>query len=188
MAAWIAPVSLPLPVPPAPKSRTLTWADSPVPRRTRERSNGAMSAPVLLKSARLERLMSGFLQVSNQPQLVWISISWRQIRRPIPEIVTLVTRSDEYREAWPGPYDAVRRLPRPRFHPIRVDGAYTACHGSSFGGTRWIQRAEPMDRGRRVDRRQRARVGARSTFALYYVAMLEEFAWGRGPTALGYSL
>ena len=30
--------------------------------------------------------------------------------------------------------------------------------------------------------------GARSTFALYYVAMLEEFAWGRGPTALGYSL
>ncbi len=30
--------------------------------------------------------------------------------------------------------------------------------------------------------------GARSSFALYYVAMLEEFAWGRGPTALGYSL
>jgi MFS family permease len=30
--------------------------------------------------------------------------------------------------------------------------------------------------------------GARSTFALYFVAMLEEFAWGRGPTALGYSL
>ena len=30
--------------------------------------------------------------------------------------------------------------------------------------------------------------GARSTFALFYVAMLEEFAWGRGPTALGYSL
>ena len=29
--------------------------------------------------------------------------------------------------------------------------------------------------------------GARSTFALFYVAMLEEFAWGRGP-ALGYSL
>src|SRR5262249_29225663 len=28
----------------------------------------------------------------------------------------------------------------------------------------------------------------RSTFALFYVAMLEEFAWGRGPTALGYSL
>src|SRR5215831_2899350 len=28
----------------------------------------------------------------------------------------------------------------------------------------------------------------RSTFALLYVAMLEEFAWGRGPTALGYSL
>ena len=26
--------------------------------------------------------------------------------------------------------------------------------------------------------------GARSTFALFYVAMLEEFAWGRGPTAL----
>src|SRR5882724_9875419 len=30
--------------------------------------------------------------------------------------------------------------------------------------------------------------GARATFALFYVAMLEEFAWGRGPTALGYSL
>lgn len=30
--------------------------------------------------------------------------------------------------------------------------------------------------------------GARSTFALFYVAMLEEFAWGRGATALGYSL
>jgi len=30
--------------------------------------------------------------------------------------------------------------------------------------------------------------GARSSFALYYVAMLEEFAWGRGPTALGFSL
>jgi MFS family permease len=30
--------------------------------------------------------------------------------------------------------------------------------------------------------------GVRSTFALFYVAMLEEFAWGRGPTALGYSL
>ncbi len=29
---------------------------------------------------------------------------------------------------------------------------------------------------------------ARSTFALIYVAMLTEFAWGRGPTALGYSL
>ena len=29
---------------------------------------------------------------------------------------------------------------------------------------------------------------ARSTFALFYVAMLEELAWGRGPTALGYSL
>ena len=30
--------------------------------------------------------------------------------------------------------------------------------------------------------------GVRSTFALFYVAMLGEFAWGRGPTALGYSL
>lgn len=30
--------------------------------------------------------------------------------------------------------------------------------------------------------------GARSTFALFYVALLEEFAWGRGATALGYSL
>jgi MFS family permease len=30
--------------------------------------------------------------------------------------------------------------------------------------------------------------GARATFALFYVALLEEFAWGRGPTALGYSL
>lgn len=30
--------------------------------------------------------------------------------------------------------------------------------------------------------------GARSTFALFFVAMLEEFAWGRGSTALGYSL
>jgi MFS family permease len=30
--------------------------------------------------------------------------------------------------------------------------------------------------------------GARSTFALFFVAMLDEFAWGRGPTALGYSL
>src|SRR5262245_38289585 len=30
--------------------------------------------------------------------------------------------------------------------------------------------------------------GSRSTFALFYVAMLEEFTWGRGPTALGYSL
>ncbi|HEV8441509.1 MAG TPA: MFS transporter [Methylomirabilota bacterium] len=29
---------------------------------------------------------------------------------------------------------------------------------------------------------------ARSTFALFYIAMLEEFGWGRGPTALGYSL
>jgi MFS family permease len=30
--------------------------------------------------------------------------------------------------------------------------------------------------------------GARSTFALFYVAILAEFAWGRGLTALGYSL
>jgi len=30
--------------------------------------------------------------------------------------------------------------------------------------------------------------GARSTFALFYVEMLAEFGWGRGPTALGYSL
>ncbi|MGH7499052.1 MAG: MFS transporter [Gemmatimonadales bacterium] len=30
--------------------------------------------------------------------------------------------------------------------------------------------------------------GGRSTFALFYVAMLTELAWGRGPTALGYSL
>jgi len=30
--------------------------------------------------------------------------------------------------------------------------------------------------------------GPRSTFALFYVAMLQEFSWGRGPTALGYSL
>jgi MFS family permease len=30
--------------------------------------------------------------------------------------------------------------------------------------------------------------GARGTFALFYVALLEEFAWGRGPTAAGYSL
>ena len=30
--------------------------------------------------------------------------------------------------------------------------------------------------------------GARGTFALFYVAILEEFSWGRGPTALGYSL
>jgi MFS family permease len=30
--------------------------------------------------------------------------------------------------------------------------------------------------------------GARSTFALFYVALLEEFGWGRGPTAAGYSL
>ena len=30
--------------------------------------------------------------------------------------------------------------------------------------------------------------GARSTFALFYVAILDEFAWGRGPTAVGYSL
>jgi MFS family permease len=30
--------------------------------------------------------------------------------------------------------------------------------------------------------------GARSTFALFYVEMLRELAWGRGPTALGYSL
>jgi MFS family permease len=30
--------------------------------------------------------------------------------------------------------------------------------------------------------------GPRATFALFYVAMLEELAWGRGPTALGYSL
>src|SRR3982074_1668072 len=149
MAAWIAPVSLPLPVPLAPKSRTLTWADSPVPRRTRERSNGAMSAPVLLKSARLERLMSGVLQVSNQPQLVWISISWRQIPRPIPEIVTLVTRSDESARRGPALMTRSEGYPGQRFHPIRVDGAYTSCHGSSFGGTRWIQRAEPMDRGRR---------------------------------------
>ena len=28
----------------------------------------------------------------------------------------------------------------------------------------------------------------RSTFALFYVAMLGELAWGRGPTAFGYSL
>jgi MFS family permease len=28
----------------------------------------------------------------------------------------------------------------------------------------------------------------RSTFALFYVAILDEVAWGRGPTALGYSL
>ncbi len=30
--------------------------------------------------------------------------------------------------------------------------------------------------------------GARGTFALFYVAILAEFSWGRGPTALGYSL
>ena len=30
--------------------------------------------------------------------------------------------------------------------------------------------------------------GVRATFALFYVAILAEFAWGRGPTALGYSL
>ncbi len=30
--------------------------------------------------------------------------------------------------------------------------------------------------------------GARATFALFYVAILDEFSWGRGPTALGYSL
>lgn len=30
--------------------------------------------------------------------------------------------------------------------------------------------------------------GVRSTFALFYVAMLAELAWGRGPTALCYSL
>src|SRR5712691_11347711 len=118
MAAWIAPVSLPLPVPLAPKSRTLTWADSPVPRRTRERSNGAMSAPVLLKSARLDRLMSGFLQVSNQPQLVWISISWRQILRPIPEIVTPVTRSDESAMGGPALMTRSEGYPGRRFHPI----------------------------------------------------------------------
>src|SRR5438105_4809985 len=126
MAAWIAAVSLPLPVPLAPRSRTLTWADSTVPRRTRERSNGAMSAPVLLKSARLERLMSVFLQVSNQPQLVWISISWRQIPRPIPEIVTLVTRSDESARRGPALLTRSEGYPGRHFHPIRVDGAYTS--------------------------------------------------------------
>src|SRR5437899_7797444 len=30
--------------------------------------------------------------------------------------------------------------------------------------------------------------GVRSTFALFYVAMLAELAWGRGATAFGYSL
>jgi MFS family permease len=30
--------------------------------------------------------------------------------------------------------------------------------------------------------------GLRATFALFYVAILDELAWGRGPTALGYSL
>jgi len=30
--------------------------------------------------------------------------------------------------------------------------------------------------------------GVRATFALFYVAMLGEFGWGRGPTAVGYSL
>jgi MFS family permease len=30
--------------------------------------------------------------------------------------------------------------------------------------------------------------GARASFALFYVEILEEFSWGRGPTALGYSL
>lgn len=30
--------------------------------------------------------------------------------------------------------------------------------------------------------------GARATFALFFVAILEELSWGRGPTALGYSL
>jgi MFS family permease len=30
--------------------------------------------------------------------------------------------------------------------------------------------------------------GARASFALFFVAILEEFSWGRGPTAFGYSL
>jgi MFS family permease len=30
--------------------------------------------------------------------------------------------------------------------------------------------------------------GARASFALFFIAILEEFSWGRGPTALGYSL
>jgi len=34
----------------------------------------------------------------------------------------------------------------------------------------------------------RSRGGRDPRSRLFYVAMLEEFAWGRGPTALGYSL
>ena len=30
--------------------------------------------------------------------------------------------------------------------------------------------------------------GARASFALFFVAMLGAFSWGRGPTAFGYSL
>src|SRR5437870_13756582 len=30
--------------------------------------------------------------------------------------------------------------------------------------------------------------GARASFALFYVAILGGFSWGRGPTALGYAL
>src|SRR6266542_2644485 len=56
-----------------------------------------MSALLLRRRARLERLMSGFLSSKSRASLnvPGSQVSWRQILRSIPEIVSPMTRSGE---------------------------------------------------------------------------------------------
>src|SRR5688572_8029881 len=82
------------------------------------------------------------------------------------------------------PNDDVRKPPDDDTHPgeyLRMDLDHDGCSRREAGSARWTVVG--------VSTAVNALAwGARSTFALFYVAMLEEFAWGRGPTALGYSL